>query len=96
MEDGSDSQRQVRASSVPLAIRREAEEEARAAEEAEALRRHDMQIDDEEEGEDLNDLGAAMLNLNDKKVGAMCDACDADIFNEAYMCEYSKHDSYSL
>lgn len=89
VEDDNNSQRQARTGSVPLAIRREAEEEeARAVPDAEAARDRNLQIMHEVEDMEAEDLDAPMLSANDKKVGAICDVCHTDIFNEGYLCEY--------
>lgn len=34
-----------------------------------------------------DDDAALLLALIDKRTGAVCDACHADIFNEGYMCK---------
>ncbi|KAK9894216.1 hypothetical protein P389DRAFT_191183 [Cystobasidium minutum MCA 4210] len=88
--EGDESEsRQRRDGSVPLAIRaaREleeaAEEEAIAEDEARVIQR---EVPDPNGNNDDEDAQALVLALIDKRTGAICDACQSEIFNEGYMC----------
>lgn len=90
--EGDESEsRQRRDGSVPLAIRaaREleeaAEEEAIAEDEARVIQR---EVPDPNGNNDDEDAQALVLALIDKRTGAICDACQSEIFNEGYMCKF--------
>lgn len=82
VEDDNNPERQVRAGSVPLAIR------AAAAVAVAPEPRIPLPINEEEELEQVDGYGpnAALLDLNDKKVGTICDACHSEIFNYGFKC----------
>lgn len=68
---------------MPLAIRAAREKEEAEARALLAATNADVALVPATNDDDA----ALLLELIDKRTGAVCDACHADIFNEGYMCK---------